>query len=70
MRTYVFLTNFREFAKKCSNEYIYVFPLANLDFRDYVRSGRWVGEVSQDNVCAHVKIGGNRRTGAAGNVNW
>ena len=42
-----FLVNFSEFAKMCSNEYIFVFPLANLDFRGYVRSGRWVGEVSQ-----------------------
>ncbi|MBO4511846.1 MAG: hypothetical protein J5746_03695, partial [Victivallales bacterium] len=42
-----FLANFIECAKKCSNEYIFVFPLANPDFRGYVRSGRWVGEVSQ-----------------------
>ena len=47
-----FLANFSECAKKCSNEYIFVFPLANLVFRGYVRSGRWVGEVSQNKVCA------------------
>ena len=46
-----FLVNFSEFAKICSNEYIFVFPLANPDFRGYVRSGRWVGEVSQNKVC-------------------
>ena len=46
-----FLAIFSEFAKKCSNEYIFVFPLANLVFRGYVRGGRWVGEVSQNNVC-------------------
>ena len=33
--------------KKLQALYIFVFPLANLDFKDYVRSGRWVGEVSQ-----------------------
>ena len=47
-----FLAIFSEFAKKCSIEYIFVFPLANLVFRGYVRGGRWVGEVSQDNVRA------------------
>ena len=60
--------NFSEFAIMCSNEYIFIFPLANPDFRGYVRSGRWVGEVSQNKVCAHEE-GGKRRTGAADNVN-
>ena len=47
----------------CSNEYIFVLLLANLDFRGYVRSGRWVGEVSQTKyMCAKKK--GDRRTGA------
>ena len=47
----------------CSNEYILVFLLANLDFRGYVRSGRWVGEVSQTMyTCAKKK--GKRRIGA------
>ena len=41
------IVNFIEFHKKCSNEDIFVLPLANLDFRGYVRSGRRVGEVSQ-----------------------
>ena len=48
--------NFSEFAKKCSNEYIFVFPLENLYFRGYVRGGRWVGEVSQT-MYARVKKG-------------
>ena len=51
-----FLVIFSEFAKMCSNEDIFVFPLANLDFRGYVRSGRWVGEVSQTMyACARKK---------------
>ena len=41
------IVNFIEFHIKCSNEYIFVLPLANLIFRGYVRSGRWVGEASQ-----------------------
>ena len=44
------IVNFIEFHIKCSNEYIFVLPLANLIFRGYVRSGRWVGEVSQTKV--------------------
>ena len=36
-----------EFTKMCSNENIFVFPLANRLFLGYVSSGRWVGEVSQ-----------------------
>ena len=67
-RNHDFLVNFSEFAKKCSNDNIFVFPLANLVFRGYVRSGRWVGEVSQNKVCAHEE-GGKRRTGAADNIN-
>ena len=59
-----FLVNFSEFAKKCSNEYIFVFPLANLDFRGYVRNGRWVGEASQTRY-VRTKKAGNRRTDAA-----
>ena len=53
-----FLVNFSEFAKKCSNEYIFIFPFANPDFRGYVRSGRWVGEVSQTML---VRAGKNAR---------
>ena len=46
----------------CSNEDIFVFRLANLDFRGYVRCGKWVGEVSQTMyACARKK--GRRRTG-------
>ena len=30
----------------CSNEYIFVFPLAYLDFRGYVSRGWWVGDVT------------------------
>ena len=31
----------------CSNDNIFVSPLANRLFSGYVSSGRWVGEVSQ-----------------------
>ena len=43
---------------------IFVSHLENLDFRSYVRSGRWVGEASQT---MYVRTGkdGNRKTGAA-----
>ena len=41
------IVNFIDFHIKCSNEDIFVLHLANLGFRGYVRSGRWVGEVSQ-----------------------
>ena len=58
-----FLVNFSEFAKMCSNEDIFVLPLANQDFRDYVRSGRWVGEISQI-MYACAKKKGSRRTGS------
>ena len=49
------IANFIEFHKKCSNEDIFVLPLANQDFRGYVRSGRRVGEVSQNKVRVHEK---------------
>ena len=49
------IVNFIEFHIKCSNEYIFVLPLANLIFRGYVRSGRWVGEVSQTKVRVREK---------------
>ena len=41
--------------KKLQPLYIFVSLLANQDFWSYVRSGRWVGEVSQNNVRAHEK---------------
>ena len=53
------IVNFIEFHKKYSNEYIFVLHLANLDFRDYVRSGRRVGEVSQTRYACARK--GNMR---------
>ena len=52
----IFIVIFSEFAKMCSNEYIFVFTLANMDFCGYVRSGRWVGEVTQTMyACAKKK---------------
>ena len=49
----------------CSNEYIFEFPLANLDFPGYVRSGRWVGEVSQT-MYARAKMGNHRQLALGG----
>ena len=50
-----FLVNFSEFAKMCSNEYIFIFPLANPDFKGYVRSGRWVGKYPKQGIRARRK---------------
>ena len=47
---------YSEFTKKCSNEDIFDFPLADLGFLGYVRNGRWVGGVSQT-MYAHAKRG-------------
>ncbi len=41
-----FLAIFSDFAKKCSNEYIFEFPLAYLYFPGYVSRGWWVGDVA------------------------
>ena len=38
----------------CSNEYIFVFPLADLDFQGYVRSGWWAGDATHT-MYAHTK---------------
>ena len=48
-----FLLLFIEFHIKCSNEDIFVLPLANPNFLAYVSSGWWVGDVTHDNVRAH-----------------
>lgn len=47
----------------CSNEYIFVLPLANPDFKGYVSGGRRVGEVSQTRY-ACAKKENDRRAGA------
>ena len=47
-----FIVFYIEFHIKCSNEDIFVLHLANLHFLAYVRSGWWVGDVTQNNVRA------------------
>ena len=48
---------FMPFIKKYSNEDIFEILLENLIFQDYVRSGRWVGEVAQTNVRVREAVG-------------
>ena len=49
----IFILLFIDFHIKCSNEDIFVLPLANPHFLAYVSRGWWVGDATHYNVRAH-----------------